>query len=91
MKGLNELPGVSCVTPQGAFYAFANVRGTGMRSRDLQRALLDDAGVGTLAGTAFGKHGEGFLRLSYANSVENLEEALRRMKQFLLARVPVRT
>jgi aspartate/methionine/tyrosine aminotransferase len=91
VKGLNELPGVSCVTPQGAFYAFANIKGTGMRSRDFQRALLEEAGVGTLAGTAFGKHGEGYLRLSYANSVENLEEALRRMQKFLVARTPVRT
>ena len=89
VKGLNELPGVSCLPPQGAFYAFANVKGTGMGARDLQRALLDEAGVGTLAGTAFGVHGEGFVRLSYANSVENIEEALRRMKRFLEARKPV--
>jgi aspartate/methionine/tyrosine aminotransferase len=89
VKGLNELPGVSCVTPRGAFYAFANIQGTGMASRELQKALLEEAGVGTLSGTAFGKHGEGFLRLSYANSVENLEEALRRMKRFLSAKQPV--
>jgi aspartate/methionine/tyrosine aminotransferase len=91
VKGLNELPGVSCIAPQGAFYAFANVKGTGMTSREMQKALLEEAGVGTLAGTAFGAHGEGYLRLSYANSQQNLAEALRRMKQFLVARKPVRT
>jgi aspartate/methionine/tyrosine aminotransferase len=91
VKGLNAIPGVSCITPQGAFYAFANIQKTGMASRDLQRALLDEAGVGTLSGTAFGKHGEGFIRLSYANSVANLEEALRRMKAWIGARKPVPT
>ncbi len=91
VKGLNEIPGLSCLVPRGAFYAFANAKGTGMASRDLQRALLDEAGVGTLAGTAFGRHGEGYLRLSYANSIANLEEALRRMKRFLAAKTPVRT
>lgn len=91
VAGLNALPGVSCVVPQGAFYAFANVKGTGLGSRELQRALLEEAGVGTLSGTAFGAHGEGYLRLSYANSVHNLEEALRRMKAFLDAKVPART
>jgi aspartate/methionine/tyrosine aminotransferase len=91
VKGLNAIPGVSCITPQGAFYAFANIQKTGMASRDLQRALLDEAGVGTLSGAAFGKHGEGYLRLSYANSVANLEEALRRMKAWIGARKPVPT
>jgi aspartate/methionine/tyrosine aminotransferase len=90
VKGLNSIPGFSCIAPQGAFYAFANVRKTGMSSRDLQKALLEEAGVGTLAGTAFGAHGEGYVRLSYANSVENIEEALRRMKRFVESRVPVR-
>jgi aspartate/methionine/tyrosine aminotransferase len=91
VKGLNAIPGVSCITPHGAFYAFANIQKTGMASRDLQRALLDEAGVGTLSGTAFGRHGEGFVRLSYANSVANLEEALRRMKAWIGARKPVPT
>jgi aspartate/methionine/tyrosine aminotransferase len=91
VKGLNAIPGVSCITPQGAFYAFANIQKTGMASRDLQRALLDEAGVGTLSGAAFGKHGEGYLRLSYANSVANLEEALRRMTAWIGARKPVPT
>jgi len=91
VKGLNALPGVTCLPPQGAFYAFANVKGTGRGSRELQRALLEEAGVGTLSGTAFGRHGEGYLRLSYANSIENLEEALRRMERFLAAKAPVGT
>ncbi|MSR48344.1 MAG: pyridoxal phosphate-dependent aminotransferase [Planctomycetes bacterium] len=91
VKGLNEIPGVSCIAPQGAFYAFANVRGTGMASRDLQRALLDEAGVGTLSGTAFGAHGEGYIRLSYANSQANITEALRRMNQHISSKKPVRT
>ncbi len=91
VKGLNSIPGMSCITPQGAFYAFANIQKTGMGSRDLQRALLEEAGVGTLSGTAFGKHGEGFIRLSYANSIANLEEALRRMKAWIGARKPVPT
>ncbi|MBL8842410.1 MAG: pyridoxal phosphate-dependent aminotransferase [Planctomycetes bacterium] len=91
VKGLNELPGVSCIAPQGAFYAFANVQKTGIKARELQKALLDEAGVGTLAGTAFGAHGEGYIRLSYANSQANISEALRRMKQYLATKKPVAT
>jgi len=87
VEGLNRLPGVTCVMPRGAFYAFANVQraitGRFATVRDLQRALLDEAGVATLAGTAFGANGEGYLRLSYANSADNLTEALRRMDRFL--------
>jgi aspartate aminotransferase len=73
VAGLNGLPGVSCVMPRGAFYAFPNITGTGLAARELADALLEDAGVAVLAGTAFG---EGYLRLSYANSLSNLEEAL---------------
>ena len=76
VPGLNALPGVSCVTPRGAFYAFPNVTGTGLDSRELAERLLLDAGVAVLSGTAFGEYGEGYLRLSYANSLEQLEEAL---------------
>lgn len=83
VAGLNELPGVSCVLPEGAFYAFANITGTGMRSRDLAARLLDEAGVAVLSGTDFGGYGEGYLRLTYANSLENLEKALARMRKFL--------
>ncbi|MGB9592867.1 MAG: pyridoxal phosphate-dependent aminotransferase [Anaerolineae bacterium] len=79
VKGLNEIPGVSCVLPKGAFYAFPNIKGTGMQSKPLADYLLNEAGVACLAGTAFGAYGEGYLRLSYANSVENIKKALERM------------
>ena len=91
VAGLNALPGVSCTMPTGAFYAFPNVTGTGMSSGDLARAMLDEAGVAVLSGTAFGKFGEGYLRLSYANSLPNLEKALERMGTFLDARLKART
>jgi aspartate/methionine/tyrosine aminotransferase len=84
VAGLNAIPGISCLPPDGAFYAFPNVTGTGMPEGELAARLLSEAGVATLAGTAFGGHGAGFLRLSYANSVENIEAALDAMK-FLLA------
>ena len=73
---LNEIPGVSCIEPAGAFYAFPNVSATGIGARELQDRLLDEAGVALLAGTAFGAQGEGFMRVSYANSQENIREAL---------------
>ncbi len=76
VAGLNDIPGISCVQPQGAFYVFPNITGTGLTSGRLAARLLEDAGVAALAGTAFGRHGEGFLRFSYANSVENIEAAL---------------
>jgi aspartate/methionine/tyrosine aminotransferase len=76
VAGLNDLPGVSCLEPQGAFYAFPDITGTGQASSDLQARLLADAGVAALAGSAFGSYGEGFLRFSYANSVENIKLAL---------------
>jgi aspartate/methionine/tyrosine aminotransferase len=76
VAGLNDLPGVSCLEPQGAFYAFPDITGTGLSAADLQARLLADAGVAALAGTAFGSYGEGFLRFSYANSVENIRLAL---------------
>ncbi|HEY0932618.1 MAG TPA: pyridoxal phosphate-dependent aminotransferase [Trebonia sp.] len=84
VSGLNAIPGVTCVPPDGAFYAFPNVSGTGVPAAVLAGRLLSEAGVATLAGTAFGTWGEGFLRLSYANSVANLQLALDAMK-FLLA------
>jgi len=85
-EGLNSLPGVSCVTPKGAFYAFPNVRETGIEAKALATALLEDAGVATVAGPDFGVHGAGYIRLSYANSVENIEEAIARMRAFLETR-----
>ena len=76
VAGLNALPGVSCITPRGAFYAFPNISETGFAAKELADRLLAEAGVAVLAGTAFGAYGEGYLRLSYANSLENIEEAL---------------
>ena len=86
VRALNQLPGVSCVEPGGAFYAFPNVSKTGMSSRQLQDALLNDAGVAVLSGTAFGAFGEGYLRFSYANSVANIEDAMRRIGRLLVDR-----
>jgi len=86
VKGLNELPGFRCNLPRGAFYAFPNITGTGMRSKELADALLNEAGVAGLSGAAFGAYGEGFLRLSYANSYENLMEAVERIDRFLRSR-----
>ncbi len=80
---LNSMPGVRCALPEGAFYAFANIEQTGWRSRPLADALLNEAGVACLSGTAFGRYGEGYLRFSYANSLENLLEAARRIRRFL--------
>ena len=80
---LNDIPGVRCVMPGGAFYAFANVSGTGAASQDLQTRLLEEAGVAAVAGTSFGEYGEGFIRFSYANSVDNIREAMRRFRELL--------
>ena len=83
VRGLGALPGVSCATPKGAFYAFPNIAGTGWRAKPLASALLETAGVATIGGPDFGIHGEGYIRLSYANSVEAIERALARMAKFL--------
>jgi len=86
VRALNQLPGFRCVEPGGAFYAFPNVAGTGLGARELQDLMLNDAGVAALSGTAFGAFGEGYLRFSYANSVENIEEAMRRIGRLLTER-----
>ena len=83
VAGLNDIPGITCATPGGAFYAFPNITGTGLASRELADALLSEAGVAVLAGTAFGAFGEGYIRLSYANSIEQIELALARIKGWL--------
>jgi len=83
VDGLNELPGVTCRKPKGAFYVFPNITGTGKNSKFLENYFLEEAGVAVLTGTSFGEFGEGYLRLSYANSVENIKEALGRMKTAL--------
>jgi aspartate aminotransferase len=83
---LNKIPGFRCVEPGGAFYAFPNISGTGLTSRALEARLLSEAGVAILSGTSFGAHGEGYLRFSYANSVENIREAMRRIGACLAAK-----
>ncbi len=83
VEGLNRLPGVSCITPKGAFYAFPNIGQTGWKAKALASALLEEAGVATIGGPDFGVHGEGYLRLSYANSAENISRALERIGAFL--------
>jgi aspartate/methionine/tyrosine aminotransferase len=83
VEGLNKLPGVSCITPKGAFYAFPNVKQTGWKAKELASALLDKAGVALIGGPDFGVLGEGYIRLSYANSEENILKALERMGAFL--------
>jgi len=86
VDGLNGIPGFHCTTPHGAFYAFPNITGTGMSSRELANQLLENAGVACLSGTAFGSYGEGYLRFSYANSLENIQEALHRVRTFIASR-----
>jgi aspartate aminotransferase len=89
VQGLNDIPGVRCANPDGAFYVFPNIEGTGMTSREAADYLLYDAGVAVLSGKAFGANGEGYLRLSYANSYQNLENALKKMKAAIEAKVKV--
>lgn len=81
VDGLNSIPGFRCHRPQGAFYVFPNIEGTGRSSQFMADYLLNEAGVACLSGTAFGAHGEGFIRFSYANSVENIEKALGRIRE----------
>ncbi|MCH8182840.1 MAG: pyridoxal phosphate-dependent aminotransferase [Proteobacteria bacterium] len=83
VEELNALPGFSCVTPLGAFYAFPNITGTGKSAAELQNLMLNEAGVATVAGTSFGAFGEGYVRFSYANSAENIREAMRRIRKLL--------
>ena len=83
VDGLNRLPGISCVEPGGAFYVFPNVTGAGGSSKEVEEHFLEQAGVATVSGTAFGQHGEGYIRLSYANSVENIRDALEAMEASL--------
>ncbi|HLL50549.1 MAG TPA: aminotransferase class I/II-fold pyridoxal phosphate-dependent enzyme, partial [Thermomicrobiales bacterium] len=80
VEGLNSIPGITCREPAGAFYVFPNICGVGMSSKEFADRLLDEFGVAALSGTSFGEHGEGYLRLSYANSEENLARALDRIE-----------
>lgn len=86
VEGLNKLPGVSCATPKGAFYAFPNIKHTGWKAKALASALLEDAGVAIIGGPDFGILGEGYIRVSYANSTENILKALDRVREFLANR-----
>jgi len=83
VAGLNQMPGVSCQKPQGAFYVFPNVKSLGRNSREIADWILEEAGVALLPGPAFGKFGEGYLRLSYANSIPNIQLALDRIGELL--------
>ena len=83
---LNKLPGVSCVDALGAFYVFPNISKIGLTAKQVEAGLLNDAGVATIAGTSFGSYGEGYLRVSYANSLENIAEAMRRFGDWLAQR-----
>ena len=92
VKGLNAVPGITCRAPQGAFYVFPNVRSLGLgSSAEVADRLLNEAGVATLAGTCFGAAGEGYLRLSYANSLANLEKAVSRIRDWSARLVPLPT
>jgi aspartate/methionine/tyrosine aminotransferase len=83
VAGLNAIPGVSCQKPQGAFYVFPNIAGTGMKSSELANLILEKAGVALLPGSAFGAYGEGYLRLSYATAIPVIEKGLARIRTVL--------
>jgi aspartate/methionine/tyrosine aminotransferase len=86
VAGLNKLPSISCATPKGAFYAFPNIKQTGWKAKALASALLEDAGVAIIGGPDFGVLGEGYVRVSYANSTAKILKALDRMGEFLISR-----
>jgi aspartate aminotransferase len=86
VEGLSRLPGMSCATPKGAFYAFPNIKRTGWKAKPLASALLEDVGVALIGGPDFGVLGEGYMRVSYANSTENILRALDRIGDFLASR-----
>ncbi|MGN6549262.1 MAG: aminotransferase class I/II-fold pyridoxal phosphate-dependent enzyme, partial [Pararhizobium sp.] len=83
LERMNALPGIACATPKGAFYAFPNIRETGWKAKKLASALLEDAGVALIGGPDFGILGEGYVRISYANSEENIGRAIDRIAAFL--------
>ena len=83
VDGLNKIDGISCAMPKGAFYAFPNVEGTGMSSSEFANRVLEEAGVALLAGESFGKYGTGHIRISFANSAENLRTAIDRIQKFV--------
>jgi aspartate aminotransferase len=86
VPGLNAIEGIRCAMPRGAFYVFPNIEGTGMDERQFADFCMDEAGVAVLAGTSFGEHGRGFVRMSYANSIENIQKALANIEAALARR-----
>ena len=83
VAGLNAIPRISCKTPKGAFYVFPNVKKIGWEAKKLADYIMNEGGVAALAGTSFGKFGEGYIRLSYANSIENIKKGLSLMEKAL--------
>ena len=83
VRRANQLKGVTCATPKGAFYAFPNIAETGWKAKELASALLEDTGVAAIGGPDFGILGEGYIRLSYANSEQNIDRAMDRIEAFL--------
>ena len=83
VEGLNKIDGITCAVPKGAFYAFPNVEGTGMTSSEFANRVLEEAGVAVLAGESFGEYGNGYIRISFANSTENLLQAIDRIRKFV--------
>jgi aspartate/methionine/tyrosine aminotransferase len=81
VSGLNNIKGITCKKPKGAFYVFPNIKGIGKKSKEFSDYLLNEAGVAVLPGTSFGKYGEGYLRISFANSIENIQKALDRISR----------
>ena len=84
ISALNNIPGISCKEPGGAFYVFPNIKNTGFSSQQAQDDFLELSGVAAISGTSFGKMGEGYIRFSYANSLEKIEDAMERIKKLLL-------
>ena len=83
VDGLNSIPGIRCQKPLGAFYLFPNISGLGKQSVEIAERLLNEAGVAALPGTAFGRYGEGYMRFSFANSLDNIESAIERIRHFV--------
>ena len=88
VDGLNKIPGMRCTRPQGAFYAFPNIEGTGFGEKELSDRLLTEAGVAVLPGTAFGPAGKGFIRLAYTQSEDELSKGLKRIAEFVATHKP---
>jgi aspartate/methionine/tyrosine aminotransferase len=88
VEGMNDIPGLRCATPQGAFYVFPNIRALQRSSADIADRLLHEAGIACLSGTAFGSYGEGYLRFSYASSEENIRKMLTNLNKFVFSVLP---